>query len=446
MVTGEPKDVLLAERGVVGCVVRDPDWAADEAARLLTADDFLHPRERLAFVAASTIRSGGRIPTLDVIHLQLVQDGAADEYASHPGGLPGWLADLWEHHPTAVNLEHYAARVRDHSAARRLVHLGAELLRDADDRIEPAVDTAARFSDRLAVLAAAVASGDPLRAAAVIDAGLADIVRRHRAEDRSGRVRVGFEAVDRLVPSLDPGELFVVAARPGVGKTAFALGVAVQTALRGLPTLFVSLEMSASEIGQRMAFAAGGLRGGALRAGHATDQELAQVETVAAEFRGVPLWVDDRPDRTVERIVAVSRRHQRRHGLSLLVVDYLQLVPPTDRRTPRREQVEHVSRSLKLAAKQLGCPVLALAQLNREAEGRPDGRPRLSDLREAGGIEQDADAVMLLWRRPDPDMTEDAPTVPVSVLVEKQRNGPTGQADLIYRRACTRFEASLPSM
>jgi replicative DNA helicase len=108
--------------------------------------------------------------------------------------------------------------------------------------------------------------------------------------------------------------------------------------------------------------------------------------------------------------------------------------------------VEHVSRSLKLAAKQLGCPVLALAQLNREAEGRPDGRPRLSDLREAGGIEQDADAVMLLWRRPDPDMTEDAPTVPVSVLVEKQRNGPTGQADLIYRRACTRFEASLPSM
>jgi len=441
-VTGE--ELLQAERGVIGSMLRDPGWAADEAARLLAAEHLSGHLERLAFEAVGAVRASGRLPTLDVVHLQLVQSGHKEHFAGQPGGLVGWLTRAWEDTPTAVNLEWFAATVREEATRRQLVAIGEEIARDLRDGVEPAADAAGRFSDRLATLAAAAAAGDPLPLAAVLDAGLADLRRRHAAEDRRGRVRLGFAELDRLVPSLDPGDLLILAARPGVGKTALALNLSAEAALRGRSVLFFSLEMGRVEIGQRLLFAAAGAPGGRLRAGVASDQELADLDRWVPELAALPLAVDDAPDRTVERITAVARRHQRRRGLDLVVVDYLQLVPPTDRRAPRREQVEHVSRSLKLAAKSLGCPVLALAQLNREAENRTDNRPRLADLREAGGIEQDADAVVLLWRQPG--QPDDAPTLKVTALVEKNRNGPTGSAELVYRRACTRFEEPPPAV
>ena len=429
------------ERAVLGCVLREPETAAADAARLLRPDDFAGHVERSAFQAMLTLNAAGRRVELAAVYQQMTADGHGDCLGGDPGQLAAWLTEVWEAVPTAVNLEFHAEEVRHASLHRTLLATAGELQRDAGDRIEPAADTAARFSDRLAALAADRTADEPPTAAEAVEDGLADLRERHRPEGRAGRVSFGYAGLDRLVPCLDPGTLTVVAARPGMGKTAFALNVASRAALLDLPAYFVSLEMGRAEIGQRLASALAGLRGAALRGGYGTERELEQVAAVAADLRGKPLVIDDRPARPVERVVATARRHQRRRGLGLLVVDYLQLVPPTDPRAPRREQVEHVSRTLKQAARSLGCPVLALCQLNRAAEDRPGGRPRMSDIREAGGIEQDADAVLLLSALPG---QPDGPDLRMMVEVAKHRNGPTGEAVLLFRRGCSRFDDSPP--
>ena len=427
-----------AERAVLGCILRDPEMAAEDATRLLRPDDFGGFTERAAFLAVLALLAAGRRAEVAAVYQQMRDDGNGACMDGQPGKLAGWLTEVWEAVPTAVNLEYHAQVVQQAADRRRLLALAVELQRDAEDAIEPPDLTAGRYSDRLAEVAADRTADDPPTAAEAVAAGLADLRERHRPGGRADRVSLGYAGLDRLIPGLDPGTLVVLGARPGAGKTALALNVAQRAALEGKPAYFVSLEMDNAVIGQRLAFAHDSLRAAALRGGYGSAEELERVAAVAAGLRGVPLVIDDSPARPVERIVAAARRHLRRYGLALLVVDYLQLVSPTDPRAPRREQVEHVSRALKQAARSLGCPVLALCQLNREVEARPGQKPRLSDIREAGGIEQDADVVLLLSSQPD--QHDGAASVRVTVEVAKHRNGPTGEAVVLFRKGCSRFD------
>ena len=435
--------VPTAERAVVGCILREPGWAADEAGKLLRTADFLGHVERLAFDAGVALAAAGVTPEPTAVYERLRADGHARCLGDDPTRLVAWLGETFADQPTAANLEYFAKLVRRAADARALVALGGELVRDAADQLGEPADLAGRFADRLADLAAGHTADEPVRLGAAALTGVADLRARRDSAHRPAGVPFGYVALDRLVPAMEPGQLVVLGARPGVGKTALALTVAVRAALTSRPVLFFSLEMPADELGLRAVAAETGTPVGPLRAGGGAAADLDVIAAAGDELAGVPVWVDDRPGRTVEAVVAAARRHRRRHGLGLAVVDYLQLVEATDRRATRREQVEHVSRQLKRAARALRVPVLALCQLNREVEGRGDPKPRMSDIREAGGIEQDADVILLAWEPAEQPHAARGVTR-VGVTVVKNRHGPTGDAELLFRKGVTRFEDSPP--
>jgi replicative DNA helicase len=250
-------------------------------------------------------------------------------------------------------------------------------------------------------------------------------------------VPTGVADLDALTGGLQPGDLVVIAARPGVGKTGLALALVRHAAGLGHPALFCSIEMGRGELAARLLSAHTGVAGQLIRHGAVNASELRRLGDAVGEFAGLPAWIDDSPAQSVLRIAANARRLKRQRGLALVAVDYLQLVEPEERGVPRHEQVAAASRRLKALARELEVPLVALAQLNRESESRTDRRPRLSDLRESGQVEQDADVVVLLSRvegRPDAILLD----------VAKQRNGPTGEAVVRFDRERMRFEEFTP--
>ncbi len=429
-----PPHAHESEQMLAGTAVRYPELA-EELFAALDADEFYFHAHRFVWETLARLAARGEVWDGAVVWEELRRTGRGDDVGA------AYLATLIEAAGAGATWEYHAGVVREKAAQRALLAAANAAIRDIEEPGASALDIAARLST-----AVERSLGDdrraPVRTAAdAIRSGLADIEERHRP-DRS-RLRLGWDTLDHLIPSLDPGQLIVVGGRPAAGKTAFALGLAANAAEDRAPVLFVSLEMSESEVGQRLAFRLTGLNGHSFRSGRTSaDDRRRLADTV--EFNGVDrLAVADAPVQRVRDIAAQARRTRRAfRGLGLVVVDYLQLVTPDNRRDDRRQQVEQVSRDLKRLAKEMRVPVVALAQLNREVEARQDGKPRLSDLREAGGIEQDADVVLLLYRHAD--HPEDAPTVPVGVVVAKHRNGPTGEATLDYRRACMRFENRHP--
>ncbi|MDG2468472.1 MAG: DnaB-like helicase C-terminal domain-containing protein, partial [Pirellulaceae bacterium] len=237
-------------------------------------------------------------------------------------------------------------------------------------------------------------------------------------------------------------------ARPSMGKTALAMNVAEYVAMREqVPVLFVSLEMSSIELIERMLCSTAKVDGHRLRNGTIQNEDRKKLVKTAGELSECPLFVDDSPSRTVSEIAAAARRIQRRQkSLGLIVVDYLQLIEPDNSKDPRQEQVAKIARRLKGLARELKVPLLCLAQLNRQAETSGDHRPRLSHLRESGAIEQDADVVMFVHREEYYARGEDQEAVAgqAQIFIEKQRNGPTGDIDLLWKKQYTRFEDRAP--
>lgn len=243
--------------------------------------------------------------------------------------------------------------------------------------------------------------------------------------------------LDEQLSGLQPGNMVIVGARPSMGKTAFACGMILGASQHGTVLVF-SLEQSNVELSERMLAATAGVDGHRLRNGTLNAAERDVLMTASHEIGGRAIYIDDKTGRKVSEIASIARRIKRRHGLSLIVVDYLQLIEPEDSRSPREQQVAVVSRRLKGLARELQVPVVVLAQLNRESENRPDKRPRLSDLRESGSIEQDADVVLLLHR---PDAHDPADRAgEADIIVAKHRNGPVGTVVLRWVAQCLRFE------
>lgn len=433
--------VAVAERFVAACILRDPE-NADEYLALVGPDHILDHGFRCIIEAATEVRRHGQLPTLEAVHVAITRAGRAVDFDAN-GGLAVFLADVFSSTPTVVGFEPMAAEVREAATFRRYATLAAAFAAESADPLDAAPEIGAKYATLIDEASDAATIDEPGTIADAFDVGLAEC--RRRSTRREG-ARTGLDSLSTLVPTIDPGQLFVVAGRPGDGKTALMLGIALHnSAMLGLPTLMFSLEMSRSEIGMRAAVLVTGQSGFRFRNGEATQQEIEQLEREASKDLGyAKLRIDDRPSLKVEQIAAVCRRQKRRRGLGLVCVDYLQLIPATNPRESRREQIEHTSRMLKRIARELSVPVIAGCQLNREVENRPDRQPKLSDLREAGGIEADADAVLLLWRKPD--QGEHDPLHAVTAIIAKQRNGPTGKAELKYRRSSMRFEDRFPEM
>ena len=259
----------------------------------------------------------------------------------------------------------------------------------------------------------------------------------------------GFAKMDEMTGGFRENELLILAARPSMGKTAFAMNVAANVSVRqNVPVLFISLEMGCTELIDRMLCSEARVNGHQLRNGSISQEDRKRLTSTAGQIASAPFYVDDSPSRTVSEIAAAGRRVKRSEGrLGLIVIDYLQLIEPDNSSDPRQEQVAKIARRLKGMARELKVPILCLAQLNRQAEDSRDHRPKLSHLRESGAIEQDADVVMFVhreeyYRKGDPEAEELKGQA--LIIIEKQRNGPTGDVELVWKRDYTRFEDRAP--
>jgi replicative DNA helicase len=434
-----PPQSIEAERSVLGSMLRD-NHVINDVVRYVNTDNFYLDAHQKIFAAIHGIYNDGHPVDLLILSDKLGQLKQLEDV-----GRTEYLAELWNAAPTAANAEYYAKIVRDRSIVRSLIHASTEILRDAYDQAQPAEEMLGGAERKILEIAE---KGVTSHTTTLLDA-LGEAYTR--IDQRMGRkdpnaisgVGSGFIDLDSLTAGFQPNELIILAARPSVGKTAFALNIVRHAVVNDrLPVLFVSLEQSRIEIAERLLAAQARVDSFKLRKGHLSAEDIGKLHAAGDVLRNAPMFIDDTPAQGMLRIAASARRLKIKAGLRMVVIDYLQLIEPENRRDPRQEQVAQISRRLKFLARELEIPVMALAQVNRASEDRQDHRPRLADLRESGSIEQDADTCMMLHRpgRFDGGLEDNI----IEVIVAKQRNGPTGDVTLTYLKQYMSYENHQP--
>ncbi len=407
-------------------------WAGaiGDVAEALTATDFPTDAQRKMWEAIAALWSRGVPVDLVTVSDELFRRGWADDV-----GYP-YLAAVHDYAPTAFAASHYARLVRDKAIARDIRHAGMELQALGQN----ATGTGDELLDEAERLVFGVADGRLSSGAVSLDRALAEesdefdarCLRYGRGQDDDDPI-TGLFDLDQMLGRFSPGGLTLLCARPSVGKSALALCVARNVAQRqGMGVFFASLEMSRLELAERLLCVEAGVDGQRVQRGCCSRDEKGRLSDAKDSLRGLPLHIDDTPRQTPLRLLAAARRLKLRHGIKLVIVDYLQLVESGEPKLPRHEQVASIGRRLKLLAREVGVHVLALAQLNRQVENRADSRPRLADIRESGTLEQDADKVVFLHA------ADNQPEV-IEAIIAKHRNGPKGDVLLSYAREYTRF-------
>jgi replicative DNA helicase len=428
---------LEAERAILGSVLLLPE-VFDEVALIIRAQDFYDDANRIIYEHLLQMHDGGQQidPMLLVERLR-----SADQYETIGGA--AYLAEVGQQVPTAAHAEYYARIVADKSVLRALIHAGTDILHDAYDPTADTREMLSKAEEKVFGILESRSSGEVKVISEVLQESLDRIDARMDQQHAFGGLETGFDDFDQMTGGLQNSELVILAARPSMGKTALAMNMAEHIACRSRsPVLFVSLEMSALELGDRLLCSVAEVNGHRLRNGTITTDERRKLVQTAAEISQSPLYIDDSPSRTMTEISANARRLKRRENLSLIVIDYLQLIDPDNARDPRQEQVAKIARRLKGLARELEVPVLCLAQLNRQVEAGSDKKPQLSHLRESGAIEQDADVVMFVHRDEYYQTNEEdreAVRGEADLLIRKQRNGPTGDIRLTWSHEFTRF-------
>jgi len=424
-----------AEQSVLGSMLRDNGVIGDVVQVLHNPEYFYLDAHRKIFQAIVSLYDRGHpadmITLVDLLNEQ--------KHVEDIGGY-AYIAQLWDAAPTAANAEYYAKIVRDKALVRNLIHASTEILRDAYDQSCPADELLGEAERKILDIAEMGVAGQTV----TLQDALREAYDRIDARADKDQMAVsglptGFLDLDELTAGLQNSELVIVAARPSIGKTSIALNFTRHIAVEErLPMFFVSLEQSRIELAERLLFCHARVDSHKLRKGHLSSDDHSKLMEAGDLLRKAKLFIDDSPGQGMLRIAANARRLKLRQGIKLVVIDYLQLIEPDNRRDNRQEQVAQISRRLKFLAKELNIPVIALAQLNRGLEDRQGHEPRLADLRESGSIEQDADTVMLLHR---PEVYEPGQHEGVlEVIVAKQRNGPTGKITLTYLKQFMRFE------
>ncbi|HEX3152565.1 MAG TPA: replicative DNA helicase [Gemmataceae bacterium] len=425
-----------AERSVLGSMLRD-NVVINDLMPVIKPEHFYFDAHQKVCQAIYDIYRDGH-----PVDLVILVDALKTRKHLEDVGGDTYLADLWDAAPTAANAEYYAKIVREKAITRSLIHASTEILHDAYDQSQSAEEMLGGAERKILDIAE---KGVTSHTTTLVEAlNLA----YNRIDQRMGRtdpneisgVASGFADLDALTAGFQNNELIILAARPSVGKTAFALNIVRHVVVEEkLPVLFVSLEQSRVELAERLLAAQARVNSHKLRKGHLSADDISKLHSAGDVLRNANLFIDDSPAQGMLRISANARRLKiRKPGLRLVVIDYLQLIDPENRRDPRQEQVAQISRRLKHLARELEIPVMALAQVNRSSEDRTDHRPRLADLRESGSIEQDADTCMMLHRPGRFDGGQDDNII--EVIVAKQRNGPTGEVTLAWLKDYMRFE------
>lgn len=421
---------LDAERSVIGAMLMNDD-IIPEITDYVTAADFTHFAHAIVFAAIIDKWSNGQ--PVDSVTIAAALAGTGE--LAKIGGGP-YLHDLLESVPTVANGPYYARIVADHGRRRRIDEAGARI-RQIAHKVSEDIDTVAEECDR--ALADAIDGTDTTETFADY---FTEAFTSLEHDGKNTGTPTGFPDLDRLTGGLEAGCLYIAAARPGMGKTVLLTDITRHVAIReGLPVLFASLEMSGKELAQRLATAESGTPAAWWKGvGTPTDDGMAKIANAGAVIAESPLEIDTHTGMTITRLRSRARKFAARHGgkLGLIVVDYLQLMQTTGKPESRQVEIAAYSRGLKLLAKDLGCPILVAAQLNRENTNRTDKRPQLSDLRESGAIEQDADVVMLIHR--DDYYDKDSPRAgEADIIVAKNRSGSCGDVVLAAQLHKSRF-------
>jgi replicative DNA helicase len=436
-----PPHSIEAESSVLGGLLLD-NGAWDRVGDLLSERDFYRYEHRLVFIAIGALINASKPADVITVFEQLQNQGKAEEI----GGL-AYLNSLAQYVPSAGNIRRYADIVRDRSILRKLVSASDEISTNAFNPkgrpVAAILDEAEQKIFNIGEEGARTKQGFQAMDTLVVD--LLDRVQEmaDNPNDVTG-VPTGFYDLDRMTAGFQAGDLIVLAARPSMGKTALAINIAEHVALNeGLPVAVFSMEMGAAQLAVRIVGSIGRVDQGHLRTGKLTDEEWPRLTEAIEKLRTISLHIDETAGLTSSELRANARRLSRQCGkLGLIVVDYLQLMSgSTNDGENRATELGEISRGLKMLAKELQCPVIALSQLNRSVEQRPDKRPMMSDLRESGAIEQDADIIMFIYR--DDYYTKDASKEPgvAEVIIAKQRNGPTGVVKLAFLKNITKFES-----
>jgi replicative DNA helicase len=436
-----PPHSVEAEQSVLGGLLLEAG-ALDKVTDILTKEDFYRQEHRHIFT--HIVRLSEQAKPVDVITVAESLENAGE--LDKVGGLH-YLGSLAQNVPSAANIRRYGEIVRERSVMRKLVEVGSEI---ASSAYNPSGRDAAELLDEAErrVFEIAEAGSKGKQGFFSMPPLLTQVVERietlYGREDNSDvtGTATGFSDLDRMTSGLQAGDLIIVAGRPSMGKTAFSINIAENIALDGKAVAVFSMEMGATQLAMRMLGSVGKLNQHDLRTGRLQDDDWARLTHALGRLNDAPLFIDETPALSALELRARSRRLHRQQGeLGLIVVDYLQLMGGSNARASenRATEISEISRSLKSLAKELQVPVIALSQLNRSLEQRPNKRPVMSDLRESGAIEQDADLILFIYR--DEVYNPDSPDKgKAEIIIGKQRNGPIGKVELAFRGEYTRFE------
>jgi len=436
-----PPNSLEAEISLIGGLMLDAlVW--DKVADVITSDDFYRKDHRLIFKAIADLVESGS--PCDVVTVSEHLDSRSELESA--GGLE-YLATLTNETAGAANARAYAKILRERSTLRALISAGNEIAGSAftnDGRTAAEVlEDAERMVFEIAERGSRGKKG--FRALKdILPATVDRIDLLHQSDGDITGISTGFNEFDKMTAGLQPGDLVIVAGRPSMGKTTLAVNMAENAAIgSNVSTAIFSMEMPAEQLAFRMISSLGRVDQTHLRTGNFPDEDWSRINTAVQLMSEAPIFIDDTPSLSPSEIRARARRLQREHGLGLIVVDYLQLMQVPGNNENRATEISEISRGLKALAKEMNCPVIALSQLNRGVEQRTDKRPVMSDLRESGAIEQDADIIVFIYR--EEVYNQDTPRKGIAdIAIAKQRNGPIGDFPLTFVGRYTKFENWVP--
>ncbi len=429
-----PPSAIEVEESLIGAMLLSQE-AVSVAYETVQPEDFYRPLHGQIFSAIIALANAAEPVDYVTVQAKLQERGAvAVELAV--------LSSLQMNTPSAANAQHYAEIVREKAQQRRLIAVAGEIVDDAyvaTDDVVGLIDEAERKINQIGD-ERKIDSVSPLQRLLLNEADILE--QRGETRGQFNGLETGYKSVDVILQGLQPNSLTIVGARPAMGKTAFGLGIAVHVgAIVQRPALYFSLEMSRQELAERILASTARIDSSKLRTGDLTDSDWNSAHDAFGFLQSAKVFIDDNPSLTVMDVRARARRIKQQNGdLGVVIIDYLQLMSSRGRAENRQVEVSEMSRSLKILARELSCPIIALSQLSRKLEERSDKRPMMSDLRESGALEQDADVVLFLFR---PEQYGEVPNKLKSdaeIIVGKNRNGPTRTAYLTWRGEFARFD------
>jgi replicative DNA helicase len=440
-----PPQAIEAEQSVLGAMMLSKDAIAD-VVEVLRPGDFYRPAHQLVYDAVLDLYARGEPADAITVSAELTRAGQL----ARVGGAT-YLHTLLAGVPTAANAAYYAAIVAERAVLRRLVTAGTRIVQMGYETASGTTDVVGSVDEVVDRAQAEIyevterrTSEDFVHIESLLQPTLDEIDKISATGGVGTGIPTGFQQLDEYTNGLHPGQMITIAGRPGSGKSTLALDVARSAAVKNAkPTVIFSLEMSKVEIMMRLFSAEASVALQNMRSGHMSDQDWTRLARRSSELADAPLFIDDSPNLTMMEIRAKARRLRQRHDVQLIVIDYLQLMSSGKRVESRQQEVSEFSRAMKLLAKELDVPVIALSQLNRGPEQRTDKKPMLSDLRESGSIEQDSDVVLLV-HRPDLYEPETERAGEADLILAKHRNGPTATVAVAFQGRYSRF-ADMPN-